>query len=103
MGRPERVHFPKLEDWTTRSEDGIRYYSGIATYRTTFDFPSTIADPQSKLYLDLGVVKNVARVRLNGRDLGVAWTAPWRVDLAGACSPARTNWRSRWPTSGPIG
>jgi len=86
-GGPERVKFPKLEDWTSRPEEGIRCYSGIATYRTTFDFPSTIADPHSKHYLDLGVVRNVARVRLNGRDLGVAWTAPWRVEITGALQP----------------
>jgi hypothetical protein len=81
-GGPERVTFTKLEDWAARPEDGIRYYAGTATYRTTFE--PQAQSPRSAIYLDLGVVKNVARVRLNGRDLGVVWTAPWRVAITGA-------------------
>jgi len=37
--------------------------------------------------LDLGVLKNVARVKLNGRDLGVVWTAPWHVEVTGVIRP----------------
>ncbi|MCX6899514.1 MAG: glycosyl hydrolase [Verrucomicrobia bacterium] len=84
-GGPERVVFEKLADWTARPEPGIRYYSGTATYRITFQ--SKIQNPKSKILLDLGVVKNVARVRLNDRDLGVVWTAPWQVDITGALKP----------------
>jgi hypothetical protein len=75
-GGPASVSFQLLEDWTRRPEDGIRYYSGMATYRKMFDAPRTTG---GELYLDLGVVKNVARVRLNDEDLGVVWTSPWRV------------------------
>jgi len=74
-GGPSRVTFDKLEDWTKRAEPGIKYYSGIAIYRTQFTFHA------SRCFLDLGVVKNLARVRLNGHDLGVVWTAPWQVDI----------------------
>ena len=84
-GGPERVTFEKLEDWTVRPEEGIRYYSGIATYRKSFSPPFGI--PGRSLYLDLGAVRNVARIRLNGRDLGVVWTAPWRVNIAHALKP----------------
>ena len=80
-GGPARVIFAHLEDWTERPEQGIRYYSGIATYRKTFDAPR---GGRGELYLDLGEVKNVARVHLNGRELGVVWTAPWRVALGDA-------------------
>ena len=41
----------------------------------------------NRLFLDLGVVKNIAQVRLNGRDLGVVWTAPWRVEITDAVKP----------------
>lgn len=82
-GGPERVTFDKLEDWTKRPEDGVRYYSGTATYRNVFPWKAAPADAR-RVFLDLGVVKNIARVRLNGRDLGVVWTAPWRVEITGA-------------------
>ncbi|MHB0958673.1 MAG: glycosyl hydrolase [Pirellulaceae bacterium] len=84
-GSAGKARFDQLEDWSKRPEEGIRYYSGIATYRTTLE--SQLQDSESTVYLDLGVVKNVARVRLNGHDLGVVWTAPWRVEITGALKP----------------
>jgi hypothetical protein len=82
-GGPERITFPKLEDWTARPEEGIRYYSGTAVYRKTFTQETALAAGE-RVLLGLGVVKNVARVQLNGRDLGPVWTAPWEVDLGPA-------------------
>ena len=81
-GGPDNVTFETLEDWSKRQEDGIRFYSGTAIYRKTFDAPSLPGG--QRIYLDLGTVKNLARVRLNGQDLGVVWCAPWRVDITGA-------------------
>ena len=77
-GGPEQTVFEQLTDWSLHTDPGIRYYSGTAVYRQTFDKPVT---ESQQLYLDLGRVKNMARVRLNGRDLGVVWTAPWTVDI----------------------
>lgn len=82
---PEQAIFGQLEDWTKRPEEGIKFYSGRATYQKTFDVSGLKLQTQNeKLFLDLGVVKNVAHVRLNGRDLGVIWCAPWRVDVTNA-------------------
>jgi hypothetical protein len=78
-GGPGTVVFRELQDWVTRAEEGVKYYSGTATYHKTFDAPQAAVT-----YLDLGTVKNVAHVRLNGRDLGVVWTAPWRVNIGKA-------------------
>jgi len=87
-GGPKQVAFEKLDDWSQRLEEGIKYYSGTATYRNQFTLAqSNIKNPQSKIYLDLGSVKNVARVKLNGRDLGVVWTAPWHVEVTGVIRP----------------
>jgi hypothetical protein len=86
-GGPESVVFQQLEDWTKRSEPGIKYYSGRAVYEKTFDFPGGALQPGKRLYLDLGRVRNVAEVRLNGKDLGVVWTAPWHVEITGPVQP----------------
>ncbi len=87
-GGPEAVVFDQLVDWTQRPEPGIKYYSGQATYRKIFDLPqeSGVRGQGSgkKLYLDLNRVRNIAQVRLNGHDLGVVWTAPWRVEITKA-------------------
>lgn len=73
-GGPASVKFDKLTDWTKRPEPGIRYYSGTATYQKNFD-------GAAGKRLDLGVVNHIARVRINGSDLGVVWTAPWSVEI----------------------
>ena len=86
-GGPKEAVFPKLINWVDRSEEGIKYYSGKATYRKTFDLilettSKTKTERNDKpLYLDLGNVKNVAEIRLNGRNLGILWCAPWRVEI----------------------
>ncbi len=53
-GGPEEVVFESLDDWSTRPEEGIRYYSGTAVYKKTFDLPSSISVKNSRLWLDLG-------------------------------------------------
>ncbi len=83
-GGPERITFESLDDWSLRPEPGIRYYSGTAVYRKTFDMTSTAPAAGVRLWLDLGDVKNIAAVRLNGRDLGVVWCDPWRVEITDA-------------------
>jgi hypothetical protein len=75
-GGPERIVFEEPEDWTQRSERGIKYYSGLATYRKSFDLPD-LQSLDGDIYLDLGNVHHIARIRLNRKDLGVVWTAPW--------------------------
>jgi hypothetical protein len=82
-GGPEKVVFEKLDDWTKRPEEGIKYYSGTAIYKKTFDLPFTPSQYPNTFFLDLGAVNYLARVRLNGKDLGIVWTAPWRVDISG--------------------
>ena len=83
-GGPKNVTFEKLEDWTQRAEQGIRYYSGIAVYSKIFDLPEKSIVENTELYLDLGEIKNMARIRLNGKNMGVVWTNPWRVNITNA-------------------
>jgi hypothetical protein len=82
-GGPAMVVFGSLVDWTTRPEDGIRFYSGTAVYRKRFTLAALPAAGEG-LLLDLGEVHAVAAVKLNGRDLGVVWTKPARADISAA-------------------
>ena len=77
--------FDNLEDWTKRSEPAVRDFSGTAVYRRVFSMQPPV--PGQRLFLDLGTVKETARVRLNGKDLGVIWCSPWRVEITGAAKP----------------
>ncbi len=79
-GGPDKpVVFERLEDWTKRPEPGIKYFSGTAVYRKQFDADSKL--PGTAVCLDLGVIHHLARIKLNGSDLGVVWCAPWSVGL----------------------
>ena len=93
-GGPTNTGFPGLTSWTQRPEEGIKFYSGKATYRTTFDVSDAAVaanetESEAKgLFLDLGNVKEVAEVRVNGKKLGILWCFPWRVDITQAVKPA---------------
>jgi (4-O-methyl)-D-glucuronate---lignin esterase len=79
---PEKAVFEKLEPWTANADPGIRYYSGTAKYRARFQAPAA-----DHLELDLGDVRELAHVRVNGCDLGVLWKRPFRLALDGAARP----------------
>lgn len=75
-GGPKQVVFDKLHDWAENPDKGIKYYSGIAKYKISFN----AADVSASI-LDLGIVKNMARVILNGKELGIVWCTPWQVQV----------------------
>lgn len=81
-GGPEQVTFNKLEDWSTNTDERIKYFSGKAVYQKTFDLPDAIS-PDAVSFIDLGTVRDICRVWLNGQDLGIVWTNPWRVAISG--------------------
>ena len=84
-GGPEKPQpLEKLVSWSDADDPQMKYYSGTAIYRTTFDLEEPLAARiAARTWLDLGDVKNVASVRLNGSPLGVLWTDPFRVELTG--------------------
>jgi len=83
-GGPASCAFDSLVSWTQRPEEGIKFYAGTATYRKTFDLPPSVRKKGDRLWLDLGNVKELAEVRLNGKSLGVLWAFPFRVDVTDA-------------------
>jgi len=92
-GGPANAEFPELVSWTQRPDEGTKFYSGKATYHKTFDLvggpngKKPASDKTQRLFLDLGDVRNVAEVRLNGKKLGILWCFPWRVDITKAVKP----------------
>jgi len=82
------VTFDKLADWTTRPEEAIRHDSGTAVYRQTFLHQPPAAGSH-RWFLDLGKVRDLATVRLNGKTLGTLWLAPWRLEITAAIRPGR--------------
>ncbi len=79
-GGPASVVFKELTDWTRHTDTGIKYYSGAATYATAFDITP---DTGKRYWLQLNRVADVgiAAVTLNGKDAGITWTSPFRVDI----------------------
>ncbi len=80
-GAPETATFDRLAPWDESPDEGIRHFSGSATYRISFQVDPRIAAGPSRLRL--GEVRHIARIRANGNDLGIVWTAPWIADLTG--------------------
>jgi hypothetical protein len=86
-GGPHSVEFQTLGDWTRRPEEGIRYYSGTATYRKTIRQPENVSRVGERTMLNLRDLRNLAEVRLNGKNLGVLWTKPYSVEITDALQP----------------
>ncbi len=102
FGGPEaKVRFDTLEDWSKRSETGITYYSGTATYAKAVEISPEIISGNKRLYLDLGRVEVMAEVELNGKPLGILWKPPFRVEITDAVRPRANDLRIRvvnlWP------
>ncbi len=78
---PSGLTIDKLASLNNREEPGVKYFSGTTTYRKTVNIPDSILDPGRKIYLDLGDVKVIAQVNLNGHDLGILWKPPFCIDI----------------------
>jgi len=96
---------PELVDWAEHPDDRVRYHSGKAIYRHTFELHVDAQNGDDTLILDLGQVEDtgIARVLLNDKDLGIVWTKPFRVDISAAVKPGLNrlrvevvnSWRNR--------
>jgi len=95
-GAPAKASFEKLISWPEHADAGIKYFSGTATYRKVFDLPEgtkaqSNKGTENKLYIDLGKVHVIAEVKLNGKNLGILWKAPYRVDITDAVHSGRND------------
>jgi hypothetical protein len=86
-GAPETLQLDNLASWSDNSNVGVKYFSGTATYTKTIDIPDAALTPGAHLWLDLGDVKEVAEVAVNGKYQGILWKAPYKLDLTGVLKP----------------
>ncbi|MCG3121800.1 MAG: hypothetical protein GIKADHBN_00171 [Phycisphaerales bacterium] len=82
-GAPEQAEFPELISWPDAEDEGIRHFSGIAEYSARFQASAELAERDGPLELDLGRVAGVARVTLNGKQVGIVWKPPYALDVTG--------------------
>jgi hypothetical protein len=87
LGAPPAVRLARLASWTASADSGVRYFSGTATYATTVTAPRAWFRPGARVLLDLGAVRDLAAVSVNGKSLGTAWKPPFRVDVTDALRP----------------
>jgi hypothetical protein len=88
-GAPASITLPELASWSENSDPGVKYFSGLGTYTKTVDAPAAWFKKGARLYLDLGDVKNLAEVTINGKPVGTAWHAPYRLDVSEALKPGK--------------
>jgi hypothetical protein len=86
-GAPASITLDKLGSWSDSGDKGVKYFSGTATYRKTVEAADRWFKPGARLWIDLGDVKNLAQVWVNGKSLGIVWKAPFRVDATSALKP----------------
>jgi len=81
-GAPAQYFINDLASWTTLPDSNIQHFSGTATYYKTFELEDSHLNNSSKIELDLGKVKEIAEVYLNGHPLGTTWCAPHHFDIS---------------------
>ena len=93
MGNGERemgeqvkvVEWPELKDWSSDADPDIKYFSGTATYKCKVEnVKCKIGGRAGRVFLNLGEVKNIATVTINGKTFPVLWKPPYRVDITEA-------------------
>jgi hypothetical protein len=86
-GAPDSITLNELSDWSTSSDSGVKYFSGIGTYTNTVQASADWFKKGARLWIDLGDVKNLAEVTVNGKQLGQVWHTPYRIDATSALKP----------------
>ena len=86
-GAPAEITQDKLSSWSESKDEGVKYFSGTATYTKTVQASPNWFKPGVQLWINLGEVKNLAEVFVNGSSMGIAWKTPFRVDVTEAMRP----------------
>ena len=86
-GAPASIRLDKLISWSESTDAGVKCFSGAGTYKKSIEASREWFKPGRKLWIDLGEVKNLAELTVNGKSLGIAWHTPYRVDATRALKP----------------
>ncbi|HEY1901473.1 MAG TPA: glycosyl hydrolase [Terracidiphilus sp.] len=86
-GAPASITLKTLASWTENHDTGVKYFSGAGTYTKTIQAKAAWFKNGAHVWIDLGDVKNLAEVTVNGKSLGVVWHTPYRVDATAALHP----------------
>ena len=86
-GAPASITLDKLISWSDSADAGVKYFSGKGAYTSSIQAPAAWFRSGARLWLDLGYVKNLASVTVNGKPLGIVWHAPYRVDVTAVLKP----------------
>jgi hypothetical protein len=86
-GAPLSVQLPALVSWTLNADPGVKYFSGTAAYSNAVQASPSWFRPGQRIYLDLGKVRDIAEVEINGKPAGLVWAPPYRIDVTDALRP----------------
>jgi hypothetical protein len=84
LGAPEQIQLPALAPWNANTSEGVKFFSGTATYSKNIQVQQSWLAAEQKVVIDLGAVNDLAEVALNGRSLGILWKPPYRMDVTSA-------------------
>ncbi len=83
-GAPAQITLASLAPWNENTDPGVKYFSGTGSYANSIQAPAEWFQSGGQLWLDLGSVKNLAEVIINGKSLGIVWKTPFRVNATNA-------------------
>ena len=86
-GAPAGVSMDKLQSWTDHGNAGIKYFSGSAVYSKKITMAKAALAKGADVWLDLGEVKDLAEVFVNGKSAGIVWKTPFRLNLGALLKP----------------
>ena len=80
LGAPDRIELMELIALNTHDDPGVKYFSGTATYKNSFNIKSKKISTGTQV-LDLGIVHGIAEVIINGKTLANLWCPPYRLEI----------------------
>jgi hypothetical protein len=87
LGAPEKISLPELQSWSAHPDDGVKYFSGSARYTRRIQVPDAWLAGNAQLHLDLGNVRDLVEVIVNGKSVDTLWKPPYTLNITSALKP----------------